>query len=104
MDRLFAGMYEADIKSGRPSIAPQKLPRAMLIQVLYSIRSERQPTEQVRYNLLFRWFIGLAMDDLVWVPTVFTKNRERLIKHDWSHLSEPPERFTGLTSVESFWK
>ena len=82
MDRLFAGMYEADIKGGRPSIAPEKLLRAMLIQVLYSIRSERQLMEQVQYNLLFRWFIGLAMDDVVWVPTVFTKNRERLIKHD----------------------
>src|ERR1700753_1519347 len=82
MDRLFAGMYEADIKGGRPSIAPEKLLRAMLIQVLYSIRSERQLMEQVQYNLLFRWFIGLAMDDVVWVPTVFTKNRERLIRHD----------------------
>ncbi|MDN7450866.1 IS5 family transposase [Burkholderia multivorans] len=82
MDRLFAEMYEADIKGGRPSIAPEKLLRAMLIQVLYSIRSERQLMEQVQYNLLFRWFIGLAMDDEVWVPTVFTKNRERLIKHD----------------------
>ena len=82
MDRLFAGMYEADIKGGRPSIAPEKLLRVMLIQVLYSIRSERQLMEQVQYNLLFRWFIGLAMDDEVWVPTVFTKNRERLIKHD----------------------
>jgi transposase len=82
MDRLFAGMYEADIKGGRPSIAPEKLMRAMLIQVLYSIRSERQLMEQVQYNLLFGWFIGLAMDDEVWVPTVFTKNRERLIKHD----------------------
>ncbi|OUL78172.1 transposase, partial [Paraburkholderia hospita] len=76
MDRLFAGMYEADTKGGRPSIAPEKLLRAMLIQVLYSIRSERQLMEQVQYNLLFRWFIGLAMDDVVWVPTVFTKNRE----------------------------
>ncbi|TDF91966.1 IS5 family transposase [Paraburkholderia guartelaensis] len=82
MDRQFAQMYEADIKGGRPSIAPEKLLRAMLIQVLFSIRSERQLMEQVQYNLLFRWFIGLAMDDEVWVPTVFTKNRERLIKHD----------------------
>ncbi|MFP3534396.1 transposase, partial [Burkholderia sp. SIMBA_042] len=63
MDRLFAGMYEADLKGGRPSIAPEKLLRAMLIQVLYSIRSERQLMDQVQYNLLFRWFIGLAMDD-----------------------------------------
>jgi transposase len=81
MDRLFAGMYEADIKGGRPSIAPEKLLRAMLLQVLYSVRSERQLMEQTHYNLLFRWFIGLAMDDAVWVPTVFTKNRERLVKH-----------------------
>jgi transposase len=82
MNGLFAGMYEADIKGGRPSVAPEKLLRAMLLQVLYSVRSERQLMEQVQYNLLFRWFIGLSMDDTVWVPTVFTKNRERLIKHD----------------------
>jgi transposase len=82
MNGLFAEMYESDIKGGRPSIAPEKLLRAMLLQVLYSVRSERQLMEQVQYNLLFRWFIGLSMDDAVWVPTVFTKNRERLIKHD----------------------
>ena len=81
MDALFAGMYEADIKGGRPSIAPEKLLRAMLLQVFYSIRSERQLMEQTQYNLLWRWFIGLAMDDAVWVPTVFSKNRGRLIKH-----------------------
>jgi transposase len=75
-------MYEADIKGGRPSVAPEKLLRAMLLQVLYSVRSERQLMEQIQYNLLFRWFVGLSMDDSVWVPTVFTKNRERLIKHD----------------------
>ncbi|KQV59514.1 IS5 family transposase [Duganella sp. Root336D2] len=82
MNGLFTEMYEADIKGGRPSIAPEKLLRAMLLQVLYSVRSERQLMEQVHYNLLFRWFIGLSMDDAVWVPTVFTKNRERLVKHD----------------------
>ena len=82
MDGLFAGMYEAVVKGGRPSIAPEKLLRAMLLQVFYSIRSERQLMEQVQYNLLYRWFIGLAMDDAVWVPTVFTKNRERLLAHD----------------------
>ena len=82
MDNLFGQMYAADIKGGRPSIAPEKLLRAMLIQVLYSVRSERQLMEQTQYNLLFRWFIGLAMDDAVWVPTVFSKNRERLIEHD----------------------
>jgi len=82
MGTLFSAMYEADTKGGRPSVAPEKLLRAMLLQVLYSVRSERQLMEQVQYNLLFRWFIGLSMDDVVWVPTVFTKNRERLIKHD----------------------
>ena len=61
MDGLFAQMYAADIKGGRPSIAPEKLLRAMLIQVLYSMRSERQLMEQTQYNLLFRWFIGLAI-------------------------------------------
>jgi len=67
---------------GRPSIAPEKLLRALLLQVLYSVRSERLLMEQLQYNLLFRWFVGLTMDDSVWVPTVFTKNRERLIEHD----------------------
>lgn len=82
MDALFSGMYEPDAKGGRPSIAPEKLLRAMLLQVFYSIRSERQLMQQTQYNLLFRWFIGLSMDDAVWVPTVFSKNRERLIEHD----------------------
>lgn len=79
---VLTAMYAAEVKGGRPSIAPEKLLRAMLLQVLYSVRSERQLMEQVHYNLLFRWFIGLSMDDAVWVPTVFTKNRERLIEHD----------------------
>lgn len=82
MNSLLTSMYEADVKGGRPSIAPEKLLRAMLLQVLYSVRSERQLMEQVEYNMLFRWFVGLSMDDAVWVPTVFTKNRERLIEHD----------------------
>ena len=82
LDGLFEQMYEPAWKGGRPSIAPEKLARAMLLQVFYSIRSERQLMEQVQYNLLFRWFIGLSMDDEVWVPTVFSKNRERLIEHD----------------------
>ena len=82
IEPLLSGMYSADIKGGRPSIAPEKLLRAMLLQIFYSIRSERLLMEQTQYNLLFRWFIGLSMDDTVWVPTVFTKNRERLIAHD----------------------
>src|SRR5499426_3981497 len=71
----FARLYP---KTGRPSVPPEKLLRALLLQLLYSIRSERQLIEQLDYNLLFRWFVGLNMDDLVWDPTVFTKNRERL--------------------------
>ncbi|RBH47155.1 IS5/IS1182 family transposase, partial [Xanthomonas oryzae pv. oryzae] len=82
LDGLFERMYAPNDKGGRPSIAPEKLARAMLLQVFYSIRSERQLMEQVQYNLLFRWFIGLSMDDAVWVPTVFSKNGERLIEHD----------------------
>lgn len=82
IEPLLTGMYAADVKGGRPSIAPEKLLRAMLLQIVYSIRSERQLMEQTQYNLLFRWFIGLSMDDAVWVPTVFSKNRERLIAHD----------------------
>ena len=69
---------------GRPSIAPERLIRASLIQILFSIRSERQLMEQMQYNLLFRWFVGLGIDDQVWVPTVFTKNRDRLLTTDMS--------------------
>ena len=82
IDELFSRMYESDIKAGRPRIAPEKLLRALLLQTLFSARSERQPMEQTQYNMLLRWFIGLTVDDAVWVPTVFTKNRQRLIKHD----------------------
>jgi transposase len=65
---------------GRPSIPPEKLLRALLLQAFYSIRSERQLMEQLDYNLLFRWFVGLSVDEPVWVPTVFSKNRERMLK------------------------
>jgi len=66
-------------KTGRPSIAPEKLLRALLLQVLYSVRSERMLMEQLDYSLLFRWFVGLNMDDPIWDVTVFTKNRQRLL-------------------------
>src|SRR6202790_567948 len=69
-------------KTGRPSIAPEKLLRALLLQALYSVRSERLLMEQLDYNLLFRWFVGLNMDDSIWDVTVFTKNRERLLDGD----------------------
>src|SRR5262245_56718996 len=79
LSRSFARMY---VDFGRPSIAPEKLLRALLLQVLYSIRSERMLMEQLEYNLLFRWFVGLNMDEPVWVPTVFSKNRDRLLHGD----------------------
>jgi transposase len=75
----FARLYP---KRGRPSVAPEKLLRALLLQVLYSVRSERLLMEQLEYNLLFRWFVGLSMDDTIWDVTVFTKNRERLLHGD----------------------
>lgn len=78
----FATLYA---RVGRPSIAPEKLLRALLLQVLYTIRSERLLMEQLDYNLLFRWFVGLEMDDPIWNPTVFTKNRERLLAGDVAH-------------------
>ena len=80
LDRLDAEFDKLYAEIGRPSIAPERLLRATLLMVLYSIRSERQLMEQMNYNLLFRWFVGLEMDDEVWNVTVFTKNRERLIK------------------------
>src|SRR5712672_2692362 len=79
LSRKFTAMYSA---TGRPSIAPEKLLRALLLQVLYTVRSERLLMEQLEYNLLFRWFIGLNMDESVWVPTVFSKNRDRLLEAD----------------------
>lgn len=77
LDLHFEALYA---RRGRPSIAPEKLVRALLLMILYSIRSERQLMEQINYNLLFRWFVGLTMDDAVWDATVFTKNRERLMQ------------------------
>jgi transposase len=75
----FTRMYST---IGRPSIAPEKLLRTLLLQVLYTVRSERMLMEQLEYNLLFRWFVGLNMDDPVWDPTVFSKNRDRLLAAD----------------------
>ena len=74
-DRMYAPF-------GRPSIAPEKLLRALLVQVLYTVRSERMLMEQLQYNLLFRWFVGMNMDEPVWVATVFSKNRDRLMEGD----------------------
>jgi transposase len=78
-----SGAFDAMYASvGRPSIAPEKLLRAQLLQMLYSIRSERLLMEEMDYNLLFRWFVGLNADDAVWDASVFTKNRDRLLQAD----------------------
>src|SRR5215467_14225137 len=76
---IFATMYADE---GRPSIAPERLLRALLLQALITIRSGRQLMQQITYNMLFRWFVGLAMDVPVWDVTVFTKNRDRLLRGD----------------------
>ena len=73
----FDKMYS---KVGRPSIPPEQLLRALLLQMLYSVRSERLLVEEIDYNILFRWFVGLNLDDAVWDATVFTKNRDRLLE------------------------
>ena len=73
----FNKMYS---KVGRPSIPPEQLLRALLLQMLYSVRSERLLVEEIDYNILFRWFVGLNLDDEVWDATVFTKNRDRLLE------------------------
>src|SRR6266849_6597682 len=103
MSRQFDAMYA---RVGRPSIAPEKLLRAQLLQMLYSIRSERLLMEEMDYNLLFRWFVGLNADDAVWDATVFTKNRDRLLEADIAKqflaqvVAQAGER--GLTSDEHF--
>ena len=81
LNDLDAEFAPLDAQFGRPSIAPERLLRAALVQILFSIRSETQLMEQVNYNLLFRW-LGLLIDQPVWVPIVFTKNRDRLLNAD----------------------
>jgi transposase len=106
LDRLsgdFAALYSC---TGRPSIPPEKLLRALLLQAFFSVRSERQLMQQITYNMLFRWFIGLAMDAPVWDVTVFTKNRDRLLEGDIARgflvslLADP--QVTPLLSSEHF--
>jgi transposase len=98
----FARLYP---KTGQPSIPPEKLLRALLLQLLYSVRSEQQLMEQLNYSLLFRWFVGLSMDDPVWDATVFTKNRERLLEGDTRVFFErvlAQAKARQLLSVEHF--
>lgn len=100
---LFDRLYG---KGGRPSIAPERLLRALLLQALYSVRSERMLMEQLDYNLLFRWFVGLTPDEPVWDPTTFTKNRDRLLEGDVARQFFAQvvgqARGKGLTSSEHF--
>jgi transposase len=103
LSRRFDAMYA---KVGRPSIPPEQLLRAQLLQTLYSIRSERLLMEEIDYSMLFRWFMGLNLDDEVWDATVFTKNRDRLLEADVAKefLAQVVEqaRTKGLTSEEHF--
>src|SRR5258707_10795306 len=96
LSRGFARLYA---KEGRPSVPPEHLLSALLIQVLYGIRSERQLMEQLDYNLLYRWFVGLSPDDLVWDPTVFTKNRDRLQSGEVFAHDQAFEPSAGQTAV-----
>src|SRR5713226_9623352 len=103
MSPQFAELYS---RYGRPSIAPEKLLRALLLQFFYGVRSERLLMEQLEYNLLFRWFVGLSMDEQVWDVTVFTKNRERLLEGEiaekfMERVIEPAKQ-QGLLSDEHF--
>ena len=99
----FDAVYAAE---GRPSIPPERLLRALLIQAFYSVRSERQLMEQLNYNLLFRWFVGLSVDDPVWDPSTFSKNRERVLNEDFaaSFLDAVlnADKVKGLVSSEHF--
>ena len=79
LEREFAALYSP---IGRPSIPPEKLLRAMLLQAFYSIRSERLLMERLEYDLLFRWFVGIGVDDATWDHSVFSKNRDRLLEGD----------------------
>src|SRR5579863_2710320 len=103
MSARFDEMYS---QTGRPSIPPEKLLRAQLLQMLYSIRSERLLMEEIDYSVLFRWFVGMNMDEPVWDPTVFTKNRDRLLEHEvakvfFAQVWKQAER-AKLTSDEHF--
>ena len=85
----FSQMYA---KVGRPSIPPEQLLRAQLLQMLYSVRSERLLMEEIDYNILFRWFVGLNLDDAVWEATVFTNNRDRLLEAEAGRSGKSPPR------------
>ena len=96
MAKDFDGLYA---KTGRPSVPPERLLRAVLLQIFYTVRSERMLMEQMNYNLLFRWFVGLELDEPVWNHAVFSKNRDRLLNQDVK--TDPEARLyrKGRTSI-----
>ena len=96
LEREFSALYSP---MGRPSIPPEKLLRAMLLQAFYSIRSERQLMERLEFDLLFRWFVGLGVDDPVWDHSVFSKNRDRLL--EGRHRREVPDCGPGAAAGEA---
>jgi transposase len=101
MSQDFEGLYS---QVGRASIAPERLLRVLLLQVFYSVRSERLLMEQLNYNLLFRWFVGLEIDDAVWNHAVFSKNRDRLLNQDLAQkfFAHVKQQAAGLMSDEHF--
>src|SRR6476620_6524042 len=101
MTKDFDGLYS---EVGRPSIAPERLLRALLLQVFYSVRSERLLMEQLNYNVLFLWFVGLEIDEEVWNHAVFSKNRVRLLNQDLAQkfFAHVKAQATGLMSDEHF--
>jgi transposase len=101
MSPQFAKLY-SDV--GRPSIAPERLFRSLLLQIFYSVRSERMLIEQLQYNLLFRWFVGMEMDEVVWNHAVYSKNRERLLNEEIaaSFFARVLERARPFMSDEHF--
>src|SRR5215204_7357857 len=109
-DRVFADLSPRFTKMysdiGRPSIPPEQLLRALMLQSLYTVRSERLLMEEIDYSILFRWFVGLGMDDEIWSPTTFSKNRERLLQGDiaaaFFDAVVAQARTAGLLSDEHF--
>ena len=101
MSKEFDGLYS---EVGRPSIPPERLLRALLLQVFYSIRSENLLMEQLDYNLLYRWFVGLEIDDRVWDPTVYSKNRDRLLNQEVARrfFEQVKQQAVSLMSDEHF--
>ena len=101
MSPKFAELYS---KVGRPSIAPERLLRSLLLQIFYSVRSERMLIEQLEYNLLFRWFVGMEMDEMVWNHAVYSKNRERLLNEEMAarFFRKVLERAKSFMSDEHF--